>query len=315
MDVATVSPGQKENQYRLRPCVSCGADEKRAVVAVKSDPAAETADFETLRKRWCGFYNKKLFFSYYRCQHCGMLYAPRYFTEEQLNVLYGDMPPNMDVVGQAALERTQAGYFDELRKVSALKGGFLEIGPDVGMFAQCCLRYGHFTKYWMFEPNVSAHSPLKERLRSVDLHISTELLDLSPVPDGSIDAVAMIHVLDHIAEPVQFLRQLRRKLAPNAVVLTVTHDERSLLAGMMGARWPAYSLQHPHLFNPASMRSLLREADLAVHKVKPSVNRYPVAYLLEHIALGIGITLTLPRVPLELPVRLGNFVTIAVPSN
>ncbi|MDP9105497.1 MAG: class I SAM-dependent methyltransferase [Candidatus Eremiobacteraeota bacterium] len=272
--------------------------------------------FEDLQQQWYGFFKKNSFFTYNRCSACGMLYSPHYFTESQLARLYASMPPNMVEVSDGALERTQLGYFRELQKFSKLEGEFLEIGPDVGMFAEACVRYGRFTKFWMFEPNADAHAELRRRIGGAELYVSTHLLDLSDVPAAGIDAVAMIHVLDHILDPVGFLAELRPKLKPGATLLIVTHDESSLLARLTRSRFPAYCLQHPHLFNPQSMRALLAKAGYGVVETKRSVNQFPVTFLIKHavFALGLG-KIRLPKLLwLRVPLRLGNFITIARPS-
>ncbi len=302
--------------YGSRTCPSCAADSCASRAAVASEPAAEVQPFEDLQQQWYGFFKKNSFFTYNRCSACGMLYSPHYFTESQLARLYASMPPNMVEVSDGALERTQLGYFRELQKFSKLEGEFLEIGPDVGMFAEACVRYGRFTKFWMFEPNADAHAELRRRIGGAELYVSTHLLDLSDVPAAGIDAVAMIHVLDHILDPVGFLAELRPKLKPGATLLIVTHDESSLLARLTRSRFPAYCLQHPHLFNPQSMRALLAKAGYGVAETKRSVNQFPVTFLIKHavFALGLG-KIRLPKLLwLRVPLRLGNFITIARPS-
>ncbi len=302
--------------YGSRTCPSCAADSCASRAAVASEPAAEVQPFEDLQQQWYGFFKKNSFFTYNRCSACGMLYSPHYFTESQLARLYASMPPNMVEVSDGALERTQLGYFRELQKFSKLEGEFLEIGPDVGMFAEACVRYGRFTKFWMFEPNADAHAELRRRIGGAELYVSTHLLDLSDVPAAGIDAVAMIHVLDHILDPVGFLAELRPKLKPGATLLIVTHDESSLLARLTRSRFPAYCLQHPHLFNPQSMRALLAKAGYGVVETKRSVNQFPVTFLIKHavFALGLG-KIRLPKLLwLRVPLRLGNFITIARPS-
>ncbi len=245
-----------------------------------------------------------------------MLYCPRYFTEVQLTDLYNAMPANMAEVSGGSLERTQAGYFKELQRVSNLEGQFLEIGPDVGLFAENCLRKGNFRKFWMFEPNVQAHSELRQRFAGVDLKVSTTLLDLSPVPDAQISAVAMIHVLDHLLDPAALMRELRPKMTGDGVVLIVTHDESSLLAKLIRQRWPAYCLQHPQLFNPGVMRKLLARADFELVKTIKSVNHFPLSFLGKHAALTLGIEMEFPLFrKIEVPLQLGNFISIAKPRN
>jgi hypothetical protein len=303
-------------QYGTRQCPACGASACFANQQISTTVPAETLAFAALREQWYGFFKDKSLFSYHRCGRCGMLYAPTYFTDVQLEQLYGSMPANMAEVSNDALSRTQFGYFRELRKVADLEGQFLEIGPDVGLFAHYCVANGGFERFWMFEPNVDAHDALRKTLGGNRFDISTELLDLSSVPDGQVTVAAMIHVLDHILEPVEFLSRLKAKLRPGATLLIVTHDERSTLAKVLHNRWPAYCLQHPHLFNCDSMRALLAAAGFDTVKVVKSTNYFPVTFLVKHaiFALGMG-KLNVPLLPgLQLPLRLGNFITFATPA-
>jgi hypothetical protein len=264
---------------------------------------------------WYGFFKEKIFFSYDRCRTCGILYASTFLTVAQLETLYASMPANMEEASEGALDRTQRGYFDDVKATAPLRGNFLEIGPDVGSFARHFAAEGSFDNFWLFEPNVEAHDRLRRNLRDSTVHISTALLDLSMVPDGSITIAAMIHVLDHIIDPVEFLKRLQPKLADDGKLFVVTHDERSVLAQLTRSRWPAYCLQHPHLFNPRSMARLLREAGFTLQRTSRSRNYFPVTYLMEHAALAAGLEIKLPRMPaLVVPLRLGNFMTVALPA-
>jgi hypothetical protein len=302
-----------EESYGIRSCPSCGStDADRAVTA---DVPAEKRSFESVREHWYGFFKEKIFFSYDRCRSCGILYATTFLTAQQLEVLYASMPPNMEEASGSALDRTQRGYFDEVKAAAALRGNFLEIGPDIGAFARHFAEEGSFDTFWMFEPNVDAHAQLRTNLGTSKVNISTALLDLSEVPDRSITIAAMIHVLDHIIDPVEFLQHLRPKMADDGKLFIVTHDERSLLARLTKARWPAYCLQHPHLFNPASMQRLLPRGGFALERTIRSVNYFPVTFLVEHAALAAGFQIKLPRLSgLQMPLRLGNFMTVALPA-
>jgi hypothetical protein len=309
---------QQQSAYGTYRCPSCDRDSENASLSVRSQSTAEESSYDDLREHWRGFFKEKAFFSYFRCAACGMLYSPAYFTPQQLDELYASMAPNMDAVNDDALERTQFGYFKELARVSDLKGGgFLEIGPDVGMFTQHCVRNGDFDRFWLCEPNVAVHDQLRRRLEGKTYSISTSLLDLAEIPEGSISVAAMIHVLDHILEPLAFLRTLRPKMADGGVLLIVTHNERSLMARTLKARWPAYCLQHPHLFNPQSIAGLLRSGGFDTTRVSRSVNHFPVTFLAKHLiyALKLGEP-NLPAWPaLQIPLKLGNMITFATPSS
>ena len=78
-----------EGAFLERACPACGADAPED--EVHSEQRAEQLTPEALRPYWTGFYTEKVFFSYQRCTHCALLYAPRYLTPEQLGELYADM--------------------------------------------------------------------------------------------------------------------------------------------------------------------------------------------------------------------------------
>lgn len=298
---------------RPRSCPQCGAPASHALRAVSSHERSEDLDFPKLRDHFIGFFREKTFFSYHRCADCSLLYAPTYFNEEQLGSLYADMPDNTAQVNRDVIVRTQRAYFRTLEKSHSLRGDYLEIGPDIGLFTHEAAAHGKFRKFWLYEPNRRVHAELAASVGPKAFEIRTEFLDLSAIPDGSIGAAVMIHVLDHILDPLKFLRELQPKLRPDGVVLAVTHDERSLLARALGARWPAYCLQHPHLYNPHSIRDLFTRAGFGEARVEKCANYFPVTYLASHLCYAIG--LGRPRLPkwdaLQLPLKLGNILTLA----
>lgn len=272
-------------------------------------------DYESLVPVWNGFFREKTFFSYKRCPGCGLLFAPTFFTSEQLEALYAQMPPNMDVVPIETLRRTQRGYFDVLKRHSKLEGGLIEIGPDVGLFTENCVREGAFDRYWLFEPNRDVSEALHETMGNKQHEIIYEMFGFNRVPDGAASTAVMIHVLDHLLDPVATLTELREKLSEGARLIIVTHDESSLLPKLIGPRWPAYCLQHPELYNPRSMKTLLDAAGYDIVELSKTTNHFPIQFLVRHGLWAVGMKVE--RVPsfggLTLGLRLGNMVTVAEP--
>jgi hypothetical protein len=272
--------------------------------------------FEALRPCWNGFFKDKVFYSYHRCRACGILFCRDFFTPAQLDALYAQMPDNTAGVPLAAMRRTQAGYFRALRRHSDLTGEFLEVGPDIGLFTECAVREGRYGKFWLFEPNAAVKGTLERVVAGRPHVVHAGMFDFNRIPDGALSAAVMIHVLDHIVDPKPVLAALKKKLSPSAVLLFVTHDESSLLAKLTRARWPAYCLQHPHLFSPRSMTALLEAAGYKVLEIGKSANHFPVMYLAKHLLWAAGVKkFPLPALPsLALPLKLGNILTVAAPS-
>ncbi len=298
-----------------RCCPTC-AESAPPESAKFSSPPAEDMPWEELRAYWDHLFKKKVFFSYYRCARCGLMYCPKYFTPEMLATIYENTQHDMVGVPQEALLRTQRGYFDALKRHSPLSGGLLEIGPDIGQFAELCVAHGHFDRYWMFEPSASAHAELGRRLAGKNFQIFPEMFTPEKVPDQSVSVAVIIHVLDHLIEPKEVLEKLRSRLTQKGVLLIVTHDESSLLAKVCGNRWPPYCLLHPQLYKPQSMKHFLESTGYKVLEISKSRNHFPATYLLKHALAGLlGLRVPIPQInSLLLPLKLGNILTIATPK-
>lgn len=295
-----------------RACPLCGGCE--AEEAVESTIRAEWHTLGELRPFWIGVDKERRFFTYYRCQGCGLLYNREFFGERQLAELYSAMPPNMDQVADGAIEATQRGYYDEALASRAMPqdGDYLEIGPDVGHVASEAARRGNFGHFWLFEPNRAVHEALRSSANGKPATILTEMTDLSAVPDRSVGLAVMIHVLDHLLNPLAMLAAIRAKLKPGGALLLVTHNERSLLSNALGARWPAFCLQHPQLYNPRTIKRMCERAGFTGVTVARSANHFPLDFLGRQglAALGVrGVKLPLPAWPVRL--RLGNIITLA----
>lgn len=298
------------DEFLTRKCPACEANTPQAEVS--SERRAEDMSLDELRPYWAGFHRDKVFFTYARCGACGLLYAPHFFTLDQLSDLYADLAPNMlEVVTGDAIESTQASYWRAVRELKLPPGGYLEIGPDVGHIVRDAVREGDFSHFWLFEPNSKVHATLAEAAGSRPKTVSGEMDDLSPVPDGSIALAVMIHVLDHLLDPAEILRQIHKKLAPGGAIMIVTHNEKSALRRILGVKFPPFCLQHPELYNPKSIEALLKRTGYSDIRVRRSVNYFPIAFLVRQAAWTIGINLARWPLPSRtVGLKLGNMISI-----
>jgi hypothetical protein len=294
-----------------RFCPICADPAASCVLTVRSVPPGESLSLEDLKPYWNRTLKKRIFLSYGRCERCQLLYCPNYFTPAQLNELYAGMADNTGGVSVNILRKTQKGYFDVLREFSPLRGDYLEVGPDIGLFVENCVREGDFQKYWLFEPNTGVQDTLRSVVQRKEFQIIPSLLNVDLIPDGRIAVVVMVHVFDHLLDPVGTLKSLKRKLAPSAVLLFVTPDESSLLARLYGRKWGMYSLEHPQVFSPTSITNLMITAGYGVLTVRKSYNYFPLSYLFQRMMNFDSIRY--PTVDITLRLKLGNMITVAAP--
>ena len=302
-------------KFLSRQCPICQKSTK-VTLEICSQTRAETIDYEALTPYWNGFFKEKIYFSYARCAECKLLFAPIFYKPDQLEALYGQMSPNMDLVPMAALLKTQKGYFNKLKKCSNLDKGYIEVGPDVGVFTVNCTREGAFDKYWLCEPNKEVASTLGRVLGDRPYQIIENMFGFSDIPDNSSSVAVMIQVLDHLLDPVATLAELKKKLLPNAKLLIVTHNEQSLLRKFVGWKWPAFCLQHPQIYSPESIRMLLEKSGYSVDSIARTKNYFQFSFLLKHLLWAFG--LKVKSVPsffdFTIGLKLGNIVTIATPN-
>ena len=297
--------------YVNRNCPMCSSNVP--IEEVQSPIRAEKSEYSILKEIWNGFFKEKIIFTYSRCSRCKTLYCPIFFSNDQLSELYSQMPANMDEVPMSALRKTQKGYFEFLKKYSELKGSYLEVGPDIGLFTENCVIEGNYEKYWLLEPNIAVKKDLENVVFGNSSSIIHEMFDFSTIPDNSIDTVVIIHVMDHLIEPVKYLNNMQKKLKKGAKILIVTHDEKSILRKFFKIKWPAFCLQHPQLYNLKTTENFLRDSNYKIIAQNKTRNYFKISFLLKHLLWGFGIKIN--KIPnffgITVGLKLGNIITIA----
>jgi len=300
--------------YLHRLCPVCQKNTP-STLEVCSEKKGEDMNYEELIPYWNGFFKEKIFFSYARCGDCQLLFAPIFYQPSQLEALYGQMPPNMDLVPMAALLNTQKGYFEVLKRFSKLENGYIEVGPDIGVFTVNCRQHGNFDSYWLCEPNKLVAEALSKTVDGRPFKIIEEMFGFDAIPNQSASVAVMIQVLDHLLDPVATLSELKGKLLPEAKLLLVTHNEQSLLRRIVNWRWPAFCLQHPQIYSPHSITNLLNKAGYEVNTIERTKNYFEFSFLLKHLLWAFGFKVkSVPKfLNFTIGLKLGNMITIATP--
>lgn len=230
------------------------------------------------------------------CRHCGHVYTdPRPTPAALLEGYAGNEDPDYES------ERDARGMNAHLCLMVLRRhqpsGRLLEVGCAQGFFLNAAR-----TTYEVVgvEPSRGAAEYARRALR---LDVPAATLEEAGFPEASFDAVALIDVIEHVADPVGLLKGCARALKPGGVLYLVTPDIDSLSARLLRGRWWGLRPAHIHYFTRRTMRAALAAAGLEAVETRsygrifswgywlsrlenyPAFVRAPVALVVE--ALGI----------------------------
>jgi SAM-dependent methyltransferase len=209
-------------------------------------------------------------FGVVRCPVCALVFVSPRLTSEALQRLY-DEPGYFEggVYGARSwsspamvLQRTwTAGRLAEIARFRSPPGRLLEIGSGYGFFLAAAAAAGF--RVSGVELSVTAAG----RARS-DLGVPVfcgQLADSSPEP---ADVICFWDTLEHVPDPVAFLREVRRRLTPDGAFALSVPSFSSVPARLLGRRWWTLKPeQHIWQFSPATLRLVAARADLVITSV------------------------------------------------
>ncbi len=111
-----------------------------------------------------------------------------------------------------------------------------------------------------FDPEAAARAA-----RHHEVHVGRfEEVDLA----GQFDLILSSHVIEHVADPLAFLRQIAKLLSPGGVVIIDTPNIETPLFRLFGKHWGGiHAPRHWALFSEGTIRLLADRADLRIQEV------------------------------------------------
>jgi 2-polyprenyl-3-methyl-5-hydroxy-6-metoxy-1,4-benzoquinol methylase len=103
-----------------------------------------------------------------------------------------------------------------------------------------------------------------EQARRAGLDVKQGTLAEQHFPSGAFDAVTLSHVIEHVPDPLETLRECRRVLALDGVVMVVTPNAESMGHARWGARWRGLEPpRHLQVFTWDALEAVARSAGFA----------------------------------------------------
>ena len=157
----------------------------------------------------------------------------------------------------------------------------IEVGCGTGEFLLAAAAAGHSVIGVDLSREVISH--IRRWHPGLDVRRGT--LETSGLPARSADVIAASHVLEHVADPIGLLIQMRRLLRPGGLVYIRVPNLDTWYRRVLGRNWWGFSVEHVGHFTADSVSRAFAAASLDVVAVRsgdsdPRHSLWPVLPLL-----------------------------------
>lgn len=189
------------------------------------------------------------------CQNCGHVYAnPRWSGVEILQA-YTAVTDETYLQERIGRELTFQKHLRAMEKRvgRANDRSLLDVGAYIGVFVETAAKAG-----WQacgVEPSEWAASVAQRQ----GLHVIHGTQDTPKLAGKQFDVITMWDVIEHVAAPSAEICKAHGLLAPGGWLVIHTMDIGSLMAKLMGRRWPWLMDMHIHYFSQQTLRQMLEK--------------------------------------------------------
>jgi 2-polyprenyl-3-methyl-5-hydroxy-6-metoxy-1,4-benzoquinol methylase len=195
-----------------------------------------------------------------QCQHCGHVYAnPRWEADELLHA-YAEVKDETYVAERPGRKRTFARHLRSLERLAGPPNGrlLLDVGAYTGVFVETALENGW--RAMGIEPSHWAAGIAQEE----GLPVIQGTLDSPELKDWRFDVITMWDVIEHLDDPSAELDKSFNLLVPGGLLAVHTMDLDSLVARLMGERWPWLMGMHIQYFSRRTLTKILEKSGFEV---------------------------------------------------
>ncbi|MGI8468415.1 MAG: class I SAM-dependent methyltransferase [Pyrinomonadaceae bacterium] len=191
----------------------------------------------------------------------------------------------------------------------------IDIGCGDGFHLELLRDFGE--KSWQLE-GVDADERAASVAEKKNLKIHCGLLENLDLPQEFYDLALLIMTVEHVADPVRLLRDVRSILRPGGRVVIVTDNTESLDFKLFKNRhWGGYHFpRHWNLFNSQTMRRLAEKTGMEVESLRTQVSPVNWVYSIRNrLTDSQAPTWLVEQFSLKTPISLGVFTIFDIFNN
>lgn len=216
------------------------------------------------------FFSKEKF-SLVKCMNCGLVFVnPRPVVENIGNYYDSDEYLSHGLRNKRLIDRIygiirKRSIRIKLNLVKSFISGsnILDIGCGTGEFLSYCKQHG--LKAWGVEPNERGRNfAIKGKLNVADSLLNLDIIE------GTIDCITMWHVLEHIHDLNETMRELYYLLSNDGILIIAVPNCNSRDARYFKEYWAAYDVpRHLYHFSNDTISQLAEKFGYNILKVIP----------------------------------------------
>jgi SAM-dependent methyltransferase len=195
-----------------------------------------------------------------RCNICEFGFRQVRSNPDEMSELYRKMDITVYESEAAGRRATAARHFALLNRFTkGIPGRLLDVGCASGLFLQEARQHG-----WSVAGVEPSETLFKKAAAALggDAELYCSVLEHVDCAPGSFDAVTLWDVLEHVPDPLGFLKTCARLAKPGAKLLLNVPDLDSPAARLLRKNWPLLLAEHLNYFNHGSLRRCAEQAGL-----------------------------------------------------
>ena len=239
------------NLESLNRCVYCGSRDMHTALITK-----DYSD-DTLPS-----------YSFSQCNDCALLFQNPRVPESAIGSFYKKnyqpYSAQYNKITELFIARRTKREVREFKRLNPKLKRVLEIGCSWGKYLMALRDYGGLETV-----GVEIHEESSRAGKKLQLDIRSGDLLSQKFPSNSFDLVVMNHVIEHLYNPVETLREVKRALSSGGVLFIRTPNIKSLDRAIFGNYWLDYDPpRHIALFSPPLTQQLLSSIGFKDVKIK-----------------------------------------------
>lgn len=188
-----------------------------------------------------------------QCHICGFVYSNPRMEDGELLDAYSAVEDERYVLERAGRVRTFTKRLKNLEMYAGTGKGrrLLDVGAYIGVFVEVAQTNG-----WNAIGVEPSHWAV-EIANSTNIPVIEGTLNARELEGEQFDAITLWDVIEHLDDPSAELSKIYSMLKPGGFVAVHTMDIGSLVAKVMGSRWPWLMDMHIHYFGRKTLVKML----------------------------------------------------------